>query len=113
MSLCHKKFGRFWYHLDIPRHFYVYSPKSLRILARICKLAETDVFTIGRNVNRTYEASKLIARVDNIGGFYTSHPRITMQDKIEARLFQMVERVLAVLYSDFAEEIVMVSRKIA
>jgi SAM-dependent methyltransferase len=110
-SLCHKKFRQFWYHLDIPRHLNMFSPKSLCLLAENCQLTDNDVSTLGRSVNRTYAASKQLSKLGNIEGFYKSNDGISKRDKLEARIFQIINRSLGVWFRDCGEEIVMIARK--
>jgi 2-polyprenyl-3-methyl-5-hydroxy-6-metoxy-1,4-benzoquinol methylase len=43
LSLASKIFGKYWYHLDTPRHIFVFSPKNLQMLVKKAGFKKTKI----------------------------------------------------------------------
>lgn len=64
-SLAHRLLRKWWLGLDVPRHFYLFSPRTLRRAAESAGLSIGSLSTTARNARLVW-ASSLILRRDGI-----------------------------------------------
>jgi 2-polyprenyl-3-methyl-5-hydroxy-6-metoxy-1,4-benzoquinol methylase len=108
-SLCHKIYKSSYYHLDIPRHFYILSTKSIRICAESARLKILRLGTFARSVSSTLQASREIKKNGMINGYYTGK-RKGFYPNIIGYLLQGLENRVSSLI-DIGEEIVLIATK--
>jgi len=107
-SLGSHLFGRYWRGWEVPRHLFLFSPKSLRMCAERAGLKVQELRTTAKGARRMWAASRLIKKNGKLPG--GSVKRLTLQMKLEGLVFWIVEHVLCQL-KDVGEEIVLITTK--
>jgi 2-polyprenyl-3-methyl-5-hydroxy-6-metoxy-1,4-benzoquinol methylase len=93
-SLGHRyRFGVHWLHLDPPRHFFLFSPKSLHRLAKAAGFDEVRISTSVRGAQLTWLTSATIARLGKLPLQWRGEIGLTQQ--VEASASAMLESVLS------------------
>ncbi|MBT9175634.1 MAG: Malonyl-(acyl-carrier protein) O-methyltransferase [candidate division WS2 bacterium] len=109
-SLCHKIFGSSYYHLDIPRHFYIFSPHSIRSCVERAGLKILKLNTFSKDLISTYQASKGIQKNGRLDGYYVKKRNGIIFQSITGCLLQGPVNV-ASRFKDIGEEIVVIAKK--
>jgi len=105
-SLGHTKFRQNWLHLDPPRHFFLFSPKTLGAVAKHSRFQTVQVRTSSRNAVLTWVASRAITRK---GTF--SYSDISLTSALGGCLFHMREEISRLGDQSAGEELVMTACK--
>jgi len=93
-SLGHRhRYGVYWLHLDPPRHFYLFSPKSLHRAAKAVGFAEPKVSTSARGAWLTWMTSATIARFGKLSSQWREETNFSQ--KAEASLVAATETILS------------------
>jgi 2-polyprenyl-3-methyl-5-hydroxy-6-metoxy-1,4-benzoquinol methylase len=107
-SLGHRIFREAWRGLEIPRHFYVFSPQALQACVELAGLEVLELRTTARLARFMWAVSWLIRRNEIPPG------TLTMKEGFWQRLgglaYQMVEEVLCKVMNA-GEEIILVATK--
>jgi 2-polyprenyl-3-methyl-5-hydroxy-6-metoxy-1,4-benzoquinol methylase len=107
-SLGHSWFTRFWRGLEVPRHFIVFSPAALRTCVERAGLVVESLTTETRLAHMIYtQSASARAGAQGTGG--AIHP--TLGTKLAARLFNMIENLMAGVRANSGEELFCVCTK--
>jgi SAM-dependent methyltransferase len=103
-SLCHQVFRKNSYHLDPPRHLFIFSPKSIKLLFERSKFKKFTIKTLTRAARTSFDNSVVIAREGKsyIGGIKPQKGRF---------IFALRESMLCHLGKPRGEEIELVAQK--
>lgn len=104
----HRRFGEAWFHLDPPRHLFLFSPQTLRTCVENAKLKVLAVRTISRLAYSTWVASRAIQRKGKLPRGIL--PRIGIRIRLAALAFHVRESGVRPS-QEKGEEILMVARK--
>ena len=107
-SLGHWWFKKFWRGLEIPRHFIIYSPVALRTCVVRAGLAVESMTTESRLAQMIYKQSAS-ARAGALGVGESNHSSFGI--KLAARLFHLIENLIAGVRANSGEEIFCVCAK--
>jgi len=105
-SLGHTKFRQNWLYLDPPRHFYLFSPKTLAGAAAKSGFQTFRVQTSSRYAVHTWMGSRAIT---NKGTF--SNSDMTLTSAIGGSVFHLREELARLAIESAGEELVMVASK--
>lgn len=108
-SLGHRLFGEAWRGLEVPRHFYVFSPNALRTCAERAGLQVIKIWTSARLARSMWTASYLIRRDGILSG--GSPQKQSFGLRLEELAFHAVEHAL-LWVMNAGEEIVLIATKI-
>lgn len=93
-SLGHRhRFGASWLHLDPPRHFFLFSPESLRKLAEAAGFDTIKVYSSARGTQLTWLTSSTIARKGALPARWRKE--INLAQRIEANAASPLEIILS------------------
>lgn len=106
-SLGHRMFRNNWFHLDPPRHFYVYNRLSLSDLFGKSGFKTSRMFTTIRDANTVFFASRMIKTK---GKYLWNEPR-NCYFKLWSIFIQMFEWLLLKIFPFVGEEIVLIAKK--
>lgn len=103
-SLGHKLFKADWFGLEIPRHFFLYTPTSLRILLERVGYSPDKVQTLSNKwmLQCIYGLSKQFEKYGRAEGEVSS---------LRMRAFELAERLLHVFFPYIGEEILVIAQK--
>jgi 2-polyprenyl-3-methyl-5-hydroxy-6-metoxy-1,4-benzoquinol methylase len=107
-SLGHWWFKKFWRGLEIPRHFIIYSPAALEICVKRAGLTVETLSTESRLAQMIFKQSSS-ARAGALGVGEANHS--SFGTKLAARLFHLIENLIAGVRADSGEEIFCVCAK--
>jgi SAM-dependent methyltransferase len=107
-SLAHRLLRTSWLGLDVPRHFYLFSPRTLRMAGEAAGLAIDSLRTSARNARIIWALSVAIRRDGMLPGARLD--RIGPALWLSGAAFQAVEHALC-LARGLGEELVMVATK--
>jgi 2-polyprenyl-3-methyl-5-hydroxy-6-metoxy-1,4-benzoquinol methylase len=108
-SFGHFVFKKSWRELDPPRHFFIFSLRTLQASVEKSCLHIENVYTAVRSARWTYGISKIIKKHGRCPG--DSPGYFSWRSHIEALLFQLFELGLRPFQYDIGEEIVLVASK--
>ena len=103
----HRRFSRFWLHLDPPRHLHIFTEASLESLAEKAKFSRITVSTIIRDANNTLVASHVIKQK---GKYIFGGPQPAFL-KLWAKGLQIFEWLVLQFSPYIGEELVLVAEK--
>ncbi len=103
----HKRFSRFWLHLDPPRHLYIFTETSLESLTEKAKFSRVTVSTIIRDADNTLVASQIIKQE----GKYTFGNPQPVPLKLWAKGLQIFEWLLLRFRPHMGEELALIAEK--
>jgi 2-polyprenyl-3-methyl-5-hydroxy-6-metoxy-1,4-benzoquinol methylase len=101
-SLGHAWFGKYWRGLEVPRHFFLFSPTGLRACIERAGLSVDSVSTESRLAHMIYRQSTCARAGARDVGKWIRHKLST---KIAAHLFGWIENLMVGLGKDVGEEI--------
>ena len=108
-SLASKKFREFWRGLEIPRHFYLFSAKSLQEMAAKAGFREIQVITPSSVAPSIWQASYLLKHQSSLpGGIPTN---ITASMQVRGLLFWMWEYLNTLMGKKCGEELILIAKK--
>jgi len=107
-SLGHSMFGRSWLLLDPPRHFYLFSPLTLRLCAQQAGLTILQLRTITRGAGGIWVTSRLIRRKGWLSGGWPT--KINWRLRLGELTFRALEHMLCTV-KEKGEEIFMAAIK--
>jgi SAM-dependent methyltransferase len=104
VSFGHKVFGKNYYHLDPPRHLFLFSPRSLSMLCKKSRFEKFYLKTFPKGCRNIYDNSMVIARTGatKMGGVGPQKGHT---------LFAVQELLLYLAGAACGEEIVLVAQK--
>lgn len=105
-SLGHRIFGEAWRGLEPPRHMYLFSPRSLRLLTRAAGFREVSWKTSGREMRNIWFASRAI-QLRNAGE--TGVP--SFADYVESQAMGVAAGLASHVFKESGEEIFLVAEK--
>jgi len=105
-SLGHIIFKKDWRGLEPPRHFYLFSQRTLRRCAERVGLHIEKLQTSSRGIHWIWHASRAVQSEGKYLGKY-----IRFRWKIEARAFQLIENLLLPLKKNLGEDLVFIGFK--
>jgi len=105
-SFGHKIFKKSWLGLDPPRHLYIFSLRTLECCAEQAGFQVEKLYTMPQMASWMWITSKLI---QHIGKF--SEDNITNWQRIEGKLFRVVEELAWILWKNVGEEIILIGTK--
>ncbi|MCX7974180.1 MAG: class I SAM-dependent methyltransferase [Candidatus Aminicenantes bacterium] len=108
-SLTKYLFGQYWRGWDVPRHLFLFSPKSLRICVERSELRIKQVRTSARGAHWMWTTTRLTRRL----GFLPSDSsnKINLWLKLEGLMFKLTESGLCLFIKNIGEEILLVAMK--
>jgi 2-polyprenyl-3-methyl-5-hydroxy-6-metoxy-1,4-benzoquinol methylase len=99
----HKRFGRYWVHLDPPRHLILFTRESLEAVLALTGFTDPRlVMTRATSASWSFRASTAIARAER------QHPA---RDSLWARRLVLSARVSLALHPDRTEEVAVIGRR--
>ncbi|MBO8143316.1 MAG: class I SAM-dependent methyltransferase [Thermodesulfobacterium sp.] len=101
-------FGKYWRGWEVPRHLFLFSPKSLRMCAERAGFKVQELSTTAKGARWMWAASRLIKKNGKLPG--GSPKRVTLQIKLEGLVFWIVEQALCQL-KNVGEEIILIATK--
>lgn len=107
-SLGSQTFGKAWWHLDPPRHFYIFSPLSLKSCVEKTGFNVLALRTSARSANWTWINSYLIHRNGSIISGFQKKEGLWL--RLNGMMFKIAECALG-LIKDPGEEVFCVSNK--
>lgn len=107
-SLGHRLFREAWRGHEVPRHLYLFSPRTLRTCAEQAGLKVLQLRTTARSARWIWEASRLIKRNGMLPGGLPKEQSLRL--RLEGLTFQTVEHGLCRV-GDMGEELVLVAIK--
>lgn len=107
-SLVHRLFREASFHLDPPRHLYLFSRRTLMACAEQAGLNVMNVRTTAGRAHSTWAASRLIRRNGTLPGASLERQGLRLQ--LEALAFQAVEHALCHVM-DAGEEVILIATK--
>lgn len=107
-SLGHRLFGKTAVHLDPPRHFYLFSPHTLRVCVEKAGLQILELRTLVRMASRTWAISSFIQRNGRLPGGIPKNQGLWLS--LESLLFQGTEFLFSI-FKNVGEEILLISTK--
>ena len=107
-SLGHKIFKSNWSILEPPRHFYLFTNKSLSYLIRKAGFKIVTSFTFPRGARVMFDLSKILLFKKNL---FTYKNKYDHPLKISGLLFFLLEFFLTKLNKDLGEELVIIAQK--
>jgi len=108
-SLGHRMYAKYWRGLEPPRHLHIFSPMSLRFLAKRAGFGKVEVFTCGVNSGYFFKESIKIERKEtsNIQGEQKSVPMFVW---VKVAILELYELWRLRSNSRIGEEAVMICR---
>ena len=107
-SLGHQRFGKAWWGMDPPRHFYLFSLQTLADCAEESGFHIQRLYTTARWAREIWDASRLIRRECKIHGWpYACH--ISWSLRLEGLIFQIFEHGLRFFRNNVGEELVLIA----
>jgi 2-polyprenyl-3-methyl-5-hydroxy-6-metoxy-1,4-benzoquinol methylase len=103
LSLGHRRFGRFWLGLDVPRHLVVFSPKSLRQMVRCAGFFDLREHHHGLAVFGFFSSSEALRRNAGAGASAYSNKMVF--------LFAFFAELKGLISSNSREFITLTARK--
>jgi len=103
-SLGHKIFKNNWYGLDAPRHMFIFSPKSIRLLFKESPFRKIQIKTLTSHSKTIYDNSVLMSKYGRVGN------RGIKPQKWRS-CFAFLETMMCLLGKDYGEEIEVVAVK--
>ncbi len=82
-SLFHRKFHKSWYALDPPRHLYIFSPKSLKLLFDKSPFRKYQISNAPHLAKQIYDNSVIISRHGSVTGNATPQKGRTLYSVLE------------------------------
>jgi SAM-dependent methyltransferase len=107
-SLGHRLFRKAWRGLEVPRHLYLFSPRTLRVCAERAGLQVLKLWTTARSARWMWAASRLIYQEGILPG--GSPQRQSLWLRLEGLAFWIIEYELC-RWKNVGEEIVLVATK--
>lgn len=108
-SLGFRQFGEHWRGLEVPRHFYLFSPQTLRACVEASGFDIQELWTRAKSARWMYAASSLIRRDGLLAG--GSAGTLSPSLKLQQLAFWAKEHRLSGKYEMAGEELVMVARR--
>ena len=105
-SLQHKIFGASWFHLDPPRHLYLFTRATLAVCAAKARLAGVTIRTLAREGRDTWQGSRVIRRNGRVAS-----PDISMRVKVEGLFAMLLEEFVRWFWRDAGDELILVASK--
>lgn len=105
-SLGHRKFGKAWMHLDPPRHFHLFTVRSLKSTLARAGIQNPSVRSVAATAAMTYDISRQI-RARGVADLAER----TRRHSLKARLFHAAETVRTRLGQAIGEEILVLATK--
>lgn len=112
-SLGYRFFKESWVHLDPPRHFYLFSCRTLKTCVERAGFCVDVLRTLTWGIctaSWTYCASRLIHK--NGSFFAMSFRNLRFRLKLEGIIFQTLEHFLQLLRYSIGEEVLIIARKL-
>jgi SAM-dependent methyltransferase len=106
-GLGHRLFRDHWRDLDPPRHLYVFTPQALRSLIERAGFGAPRLFTIFRDAEWSFLASRSIRRT----GHYVWAAREPWAYRVWARGLELGEWALSSVKRDIGEEIAVIAER--
>jgi 2-polyprenyl-3-methyl-5-hydroxy-6-metoxy-1,4-benzoquinol methylase len=106
-SLARRMWGASWYHLDPPRHLFLFSHRTLALCARKAMINIEVLRTSARLAWQTSAASRLIAETGQAPP--ARWPRKTTA--LQSGLFQLIEECVSLVSVNAGEELLLIARK--
>jgi 2-polyprenyl-3-methyl-5-hydroxy-6-metoxy-1,4-benzoquinol methylase len=106
-SLGRRFWGASWYHLDPPRHLFLFAPQTLRACAARARIIPDVLRTSTRLAWQTATASGLIAETGQAPP--ARHP--TRSAALRGGVFQLVEEAAVLISPTVGEELLMIATK--
>lgn len=103
-----QKFKSSWYHLDPPRHLFIFNPDNLSIIAEKAGFELIDVKTTSRNEFWVYHTSQIIRKK---AAFRIMEGKKSISGLIIGKFYQMFIWLLLFFYKDAGSEIVLKAKK--
>lgn len=107
-SLGHRLYRVAWRGLEVPRHLFLFSPRTLRVCVERSGLQVIELRTTARSARWMWVASNLIRRKGTLPGGSPKEPGLRL--RLEGLAFQAVEYGLCMV-RDTGEDIVMMASK--
>jgi SAM-dependent methyltransferase len=106
-SLGHQhRFADNWLHLDPPRHFFLFSPRSLEQAARAAGFEDVAISTSARGARMTWLTSATIARCGKLPLEWKQG--ISFAQRVEAETFAAIEAVVC-RFAPLAEDLQLIA----
>ncbi len=107
-SIGARLFGQYWRGWEVPRHLFLFSPKSLWMCAKQAELKVQKLRTIAKSARWMWATSCLIKGNGKLPG--GSPKRVTLELKLKGIVFWMVEYVMSRIWH-MGEELVLEATK--
>lgn len=107
-SIGHRLFKKSWRGLEVPRHFQLFSPWTLRICNELAKMKVQSIKTIAVAARDIWYESRFVKR--NSLDHECIKTRLSLRLRLEAHQFWILEHLL-LKFRPYGEEIVMVATK--
>jgi SAM-dependent methyltransferase len=107
-SLGHRLFSNAWRALEVPRHIYLFSPRSFQVCAERAGLKVLKLLTAARSALWIWATSRLIRRNGSLPD--GKEKKVDLRIRLEGHAFQVVEYGVTRLVM-WGEELVMVATK--
>lgn len=98
ISLGHKVFGSDWFALEAPRHLYIFSPRSIRLLSKKSRFMTCHVKTLCSTAKTIYDDSLIITKCKSLHG-------ITITPQSGRHWFAFREHMLMAMGMPYGEEL--------
>ena len=105
-SLQHKIFGPSWFHLDPPRHLYLFTRATLAACAARAGLAGVTIGTLAREGRESWQGSRVIRRNGRVAS-----ADISMRVKAEGLCAMLLEEFVRWFWRDAGDELILVASK--
>ncbi|MHB9073703.1 MAG: class I SAM-dependent methyltransferase [Desulfobaccales bacterium] len=103
----HRIFKENWRELDPPRHLTLFSPDSMRLLAKQAGISTPLIFTRVSMASGIYKTSKAIARI----GILNRAPHFNLAARLEGFMFSLLEQWRLSHNAEAGEELIMTGVK--
>jgi len=108
-SLGHILFKKNWMPLEVPRHFFLYSPKGLRECIESVNLEVQEMWTSTYISNFVWNTSIIIKRRGNLTNGRLPEP-LSLSHKATSLLFKIIETILNI-FVPVGEEVILIAKK--
>lgn len=108
-SIGHRLFKETWRGLEVPRHLFLFSPRSLKICAEMAGFHVKMLKTTAQSARGIWAESRFIQKNGALPDGSTQ--LISLYLKIQGMAFQILEHVLLAFQRDIGEEIVLIVTK--
>lgn len=107
-NLGRRIFGKYWRGWEVPRHIFVFSPLSLRMIVQRVEFKVLKIWTISGSARWMWVAGHLLKRRGTLPGGIAE--KIELWIKIESIFFWILEYILSKV-KDVGEELVLIATK--